>query len=76
MTYPLTILLNKTINDIEESALSLAKERSITPDLLAVAMDVATGRIKDKALLMYTDMNIDNINKLDEAMQNKSSTEE
>lgn len=73
MTYPITVLMNKTVSDIETYARHLATERNIPIDLLPIIFDSASVKIRTDAYNMLNDTTIDALNKLDEATNKKES---
>lgn len=71
MTYPITVLMNKTVSDIEGYARRLAAERNIPIDFLPIIFDSASVKIRTDAYNMLNDTTIDTLNKLDEATNKK-----
>lgn len=66
MTYPITVLLNKTTDDIYKFVEDIAKQRNIPDDLLVFAVDSVKSKIQDKAIVSLSNMNIETLNTLDE----------
>ena len=73
MTYPITVLMNKTVSDIETYARHLAAERNIPIDLLPIIFDSASVKIRTDAYNILNDITIDTLNKLDEAKNKEES---
>lgn len=66
MNYPLSILLDKTAQDIEVYVSSIAKQRGINADMLELVMYKVLSKVQADKITTYMNENINNLNNLDD----------
>ena len=65
MQYPVTVVLNKAIADIESYAKTIAKSYGLTEDLLSVVLDTVSSHVKSSAIDIYSNMVIESFNAIE-----------
>lgn len=65
MQYPVTVVLNKAIADIESYSKTIAKSYGLTEDLLSVVLDTVSSHVKSSAIDIYSNMVIESFNAID-----------
>lgn len=65
MQYPVTVVLNKAITDIEIYAREVAKNYNLPMDMLSIILENVASRAKNDAISVYSCMNIETFNSID-----------